>query len=76
MLYFNETYTPKLMVVITKFFYLLPASIYGFFIIEILNGRYESFLIFLPWILVMYVVCYIGIYLLWRYGLRSYEAFG
>ena len=75
-LFFNETYTPKLMASMTNLFYLLPTSIYGFFVIELLNNRYDLFLTLLPWFILSCVVLSVLIKLLWVFGLKRYEAYG
>lgn len=72
----NETYTPKLFESLTTGFYFLSTSIYGFFIVEVLNSRYDLFLWILPWIVLIILVLKVLIYFIWRNGLRSYEAFG
>jgi len=73
-----EEYTPRLFLE-TKFkwiAFLLPGSIYGFFTIESLKNNYEILLYFLPYLLLSFSIMTIGIYLLWHYGLKKYEAYG
>ncbi|MCA9460101.1 MAG: hypothetical protein KC550_06145 [Nanoarchaeota archaeon] len=61
---------------ISSLFYLLPTTINGFFVIEILKGNTNLFLTFLPYLLISFFIFIFGIYILWHYGLKKYEAFG
>ena len=72
----NEEFTPKVFEKLSLFFYLLSTSIYGYFVIEFLNGRFSLFLHFIPYIIVFYSILAISTYFMWKVGLEKYEAFG
>ncbi len=76
LIYTNEKITPKIFSNLSNIFYLLSTSIYGYFVIEILNNKFKTFLYFLPYIIIFYLSLSIGIYFLWKIGLEKYEAFG
>ncbi|MCA9459381.1 MAG: ABC-2 family transporter protein [Nanoarchaeota archaeon] len=73
-----KIFSPKVFDKLSIFwiFYLLPTTINGFFVIEMLNGRIGDFLFFLPFILISFVIFIFGIYLMWHYGLKNYEGYG
>jgi len=72
----NETYTPRILENLSRGFYLFSTSIYGFFVVEGLNGNFSLFILFLPWICLIYFGFIVGTYFLWKFGLVRYEAFG
>lgn len=76
LIFFNEKYTPKIMESVSKWSYLLSTSIYGYFVIEILNDRFDVFFNFLPWIFGVGVVVGFLTYFMWVIGLKRYEAYG
>lgn len=55
--------------------YLLPTSLMGFGLVEFLLGRYYILSYFIISFIISIVLCVITI-LMWRYGLKRYEAFG
>lgn len=76
--YLNESFPPKVFEgsVLEKFFFILPSCVYGFFVVEVLRGN--LFYVqkwFLP-IIISFVVLSLGVYLLWYFGLKKYEAYG
>ena len=58
------------------FFFLVPSAIIGFFTIEVLRGNFDYFNIFYLPILCLFFLLILGTYLLWKFGLKKYEAFG
>lgn len=76
LIYTNEKYTPKAFEKLTNIFYFLSTSIYGYFVIEILNSRFDQFFYFLPYIILIYFCFSILTYFMWKIGLKKYEAFG
>lgn len=76
LIYTNEKFTPIAFEKLTSLFYLLSTSIYGYFVIEILNNRFNQFFYFLPWIIRVYFILALFTYFMWKIGLKKYEAFG
>lgn len=75
--YLNEKYTPKVFENSFLFFlYFLPTALFGYFFIEVLNGRTGDFFNYFIGILTTFLFFILGLYLLWKYGLKRYEAFG
>lgn len=72
----NRSFTPKMLDNLSFWFYLLPSSISGYIVIEILLGRVQLFYDIFAYIIALFCVLVIVLYLLWHYGLRRYEAFG
>jgi hypothetical protein len=76
--YAIEEYSPKLF--LTSPFeliaFLMPASTYGFFTLEALKGRFELLVIFMPYLIISFLVMLSILILTWSYGLKKYEAYG
>jgi len=69
-------FTPKMMENLSSVFYFIPGALCGYFVIEILLGRVEQLLgIFGILCLVFICLCF-GLKVIWKFGLRRYEAFG
>jgi hypothetical protein len=65
---FQETFFKNIVYLFT--------GVTGYFFVEILKGHFEELLFFLPYILGVFIFSCFGLYLLWHYGLKKYEAFG
>jgi len=76
--YINEFYTPKVFenTKLKDFFFLLPSGLYGYLTVEILKGNYFLSLHYLYYAIVIFVIFCVSIALLWKFGLKKYEAFG
>jgi len=76
--YINEFYTPKVFESskFKDFFYLLPSALYGYLTIEILKGNYFLSLHYLYYAIIIFVIFCVSISILWKFGLKKYEAFG
>ncbi|MEC8339078.1 MAG: hypothetical protein VXZ40_00505 [Nanoarchaeota archaeon] len=55
---------------------LFPAAISSYFIIEVANNRFNLYLHYLPYALLVFLTLLSSIVVLWHYGLKKYEAFG
>ncbi len=55
---------------------LFPAAISSYFIIEIANNRFDVYLHYLPYALLVFLFLLLSIIIMWHYGLKKYEAFG
>lgn len=76
--FFIEDYTPKLFYKM-KFYeiiYLFPSSFFGYLTIIVFKGNLLDFNLFLPIVLISFIIMGIGNYLLWHYGLKKYEVYG
>jgi uncharacterized protein YybS (DUF2232 family) len=78
---FNGTikrYTPKLFENLSfyELVVIMPVTVHAFFIVEIFNGRVEMLINYIFLIIFIFFMYIFGIYLLWYYGLKKYEAFG
>jgi len=73
-----ESYTPKMFenTLLKHIVYLTPASFIGFFIIEVLKGRFELVLQYLLPFIFLTIVSLLLLIVQWHYGLKKYEAFG
>lgn len=78
-IYLNEKFTPLMFEgnnILRNIFFILPSAFYGFFTIEVLKGRFDLMLQYLPNFLILNFFLIIFIYFIWNKGLKSYEAFG
>ena len=55
---------------------LLPVSTITYFVVETLRGNFNLFLVILPYVVISLFVFMILDIILWRKGMRRYEAFG
>jgi ABC-type uncharacterized transport system permease subunit len=74
-IYINEEYTPKVFEKISNLFYLLTTSIYGYFVVEILKSKFNLFIKFIPLILIFYSIIVFLTFIIWKIGLKKYEAY-
>jgi ABC-type uncharacterized transport system permease subunit len=56
--------------------YLFPSAATGFILVEFLKGNFEYIPIILKIIFPSFLIMVMGIYLMWKIGLKKYEAFG
>ena len=75
--YLNEQFTPKVFEKsLLVFLYFLPSALFGYFFIEFLNERFEEFFKYNLGIGLSFLFFIFGTYILWKVGLKKYEAFG
>ena len=75
--YLNERFTPKVFENSLLFIlFYLPTALFGFYFIELVNGRYDYLIQHMFGIILFFLFFLFGTYVLWKIGLKKYEAFG
>lgn len=71
-------YTPKLFESspASTIIYLLPAAVQGFLMVEIIKGNIALLKSVIPILASSFIILILGTYILWKIGLKKYEAFG
>lgn len=75
--YLNDRFTPKVFEgTKLNFLFYLPTALFGFYFIELVNNRFDYLSKYFIFIIISFLIFIFGNYILWKIGLKKYEAFG